>query len=216
MKVLIMGETSGRTREAFAARGHHAMSCDLLASEDGGHHYQGDVRDVLDDYWDLMIAHPDCTYLTSSAAWALKDGPYHQKIKSGTLVGAPRRIARLEALDFVRLLMNSPIEKIAIENPPGAIGTQIRPASQFINPYDFGDDASKKTGFWLKNLPLLKPTKIIEGRLAEWPKGSGNFVRRWSNQTDSGQNNLSPGPERWKERARTYQGIADAMATQWG
>ncbi len=223
MNILIMGETSGRTRRAFQRFDHHVVSCDLLPSEDLcgneliGWHHQGDVRDILYSYhWDLMIAHPDCTYLTNSAAWALKDGPYHQKVKPETLVGAARRKAQVDALDFVRLLMNAPIEKIAIENPAGVIGTKITPASQFIHPWQFGDDASKLTGLWLKNLPLLEPTLIINPRVVEWPRGSGKFVKRWANQTDSGQNNLPPSVDRWKDRARTYQGISDAFANQWG
>lgn len=217
LKVLVACEYSGRVRDAFARRGHIAVSCDLLPCESaGGAHYQGDVRDILNDYWDLLIAHPDCTYLTSSAEWAYKDPPYHQKVKPGTLVGVARRKARQEALEFVRLLMDAPIGKIAIENPRGAISTYIRPPEQYIQPWEHGHDASKITGLWLKNLPPLKPTKIIEGRLVEWPKGSGKLVRRWANQTDSGQNNLSPSDDRWKERARTYLGWAEAMADQWG
>lgn len=216
MKVLIMGETSGVTREAFNKIGHYAVSCDLLPSEDGGRHYLGDVRDTLDDGWELMIAHPDCTYLTNSASWALKDGPYHQNVKTGTLVGAARRKAQSDALDFVRLLMLAPIDRICIENPAGVIGTKIKPASQFIHPHQFGHDASKLTGLWLKNLPLLKHTKNIDPRMVEWPPGSGKIVKRWANQTDSGQNNLTPSADRWQVRARTYQGWADAFAQQWG
>lgn len=213
MRVLIACEYSGTVRDAFRARGHDAISCDLLPSEVEGPHYQGDVRDILGEPFDLMIAHPDCTYLTNSAAWAYKDGPYHQRVKPETLVGERRRQARKEALDFVRLLMNAPIPRIAIENPMGAISTAIRPANQYIQPYDFGHDASKITGLWLKNLPPLIPTKRIHGRMV---MQKGKLVERWGNQTDSGQNKLTPGADRWKERARTYQGWADAMAEQWG
>lgn len=211
MKILIACESSGTIRDAFIALGHDAISCDLLATEKPGPHYQGDVRDILYNGWDLMIAHPDCTYLTNSAAWAYKDGPYHQKVKPGTLVGEARRVAREKALDFVKLLMDAPIEKIAIENPVGVISTRIKPASQYIQPYEYGDDASKKTGLWLKNLPLLKPDPkdYVEPRIV-------NGKKRWANQTDSGQNNLSPSDDRWKDRSRTYQGWADAMAEQWG
>lgn len=216
MRVLIEGEYSGIIRDAFLARGHDAMSCDLLPTESPGPHYKGDVRDIIHLGWDLLIAHPDCTYLTCSAEWAYKDGPYHQNIKPGTLVGAERRKAREDALDFVREMLNAPIEKKCIENPRGVISTRIRPASQYIQPYEYGDDASKITGLWLENLPLLVPTKRIPGRIVEWPKGSGKFVERWSNQTDSGQNNLPPTADRWKIRAKTYQGIADAIADQWG
>lgn len=216
MRVLIACEYSGRVRDAFRARGHDAISCDLLPSETPGPHHQGDVREVLKDNWDLLIAHPDCTYLTCSAEWAYKDGPYHQKVKPGVLVGAARREAREQALDFVRLLMDAPIEKKAIENPRGVISTQIRPASQYIQPFEYGDDASKITGLWLENLPNLIPTNRIKGRLIEWPRGSGKIVERWANQTDSGQNKLTPSAGRWKERARTYGGWANAMAKQWG
>jgi len=213
MRVLIACEYSGRVRDAFSKRGHYAMSCDLLPSEAGGTHYQGDVRDILHDGWDLMIAHPDCTYLTNSAAWAYKDGPYHQMVKPETLVGAARRKARAEALDFVRVLLSAPIPRIAIENPMGAISTAIQPASQYIQPHQFGHDASKITGLWLKNLPPLVPTKRIQGRIV---MHNGKLVERWANQTDSGQNKLTPSDYRWKERARTYLGWADAMAEQWG
>jgi hypothetical protein len=172
------------------------------------------VRDLLHDgLWDLMIAHPDCTYLTNSAAWAYGDGPYHQNVKPGTLVGAARRAARVEALDFVRLLLDAPVPRIALENPVGAIGTAIRPATQYIQPYEYGDDASKITGLWLKNLPPLAPTARVPGRIVTH---NGKQVERWGNQTDSGQNKLTPSADRWKERARTYQGWADAMAEQWG
>jgi hypothetical protein len=216
LKVLVACEYSGTVRDAFIARGHDAMSCDLLPTEIPGPHYQGDVRDILNDDWDLLIAHPDCTYLTCSAEWAYGDGPYHQKVKPETLVGAKRRQARERALEFVNLLMSAPIKRKAIENPRGVISTRIRPATQYIQPFDFGHDASKITGLWLENLPPLIPTKRIYGRMVEWPKGSGKIVERWGNQTDSGQNKLTPGPDRWKERARTYQGWADAMADLWG
>lgn len=238
MRVLIAGESSGVTRDAFLALGHDAMSCDLLPTERPGPHHQGDVRGILVDGWDLMIAHPDCTYLTNSAAWAYGDGPYHQKVKPETPVGIVRRKLRLEALAFVQLLMDAPVGKIAIENPVGVISTAIRKADQYIQPHEFGHDASKKTGLWLKNLPLLKPTLHIAprsvcsackdsrvGAVALHVFGYGcancgadhNKIRmRWANQTDSGQNRLTPGPDRWKERARTYQGWADAMALRWG
>jgi hypothetical protein len=214
MRVLVACEYSGRTRDAFLAAGCDAMSCDLLPTEKPGPHYQGDVRDILDDGWDLMIAHPDCTYLTCSAEWAYKDGPYHQKVKPETLVGAARRQAREEALAFVTQLLAAPIKCKAIENPRGAI-SRIRAITQWIQPYEFGHDASKITGLILENLPLLIPTKKVKGRAVEWPRGSGKMVERWANQTDSGQNRLTPGPNRWKERARTYEGWAAAMADQW-
>ena len=216
LKVLVACEYSGKVRDAFIEKGHDAMSCDLLPTDNPGPHYQGDVRDILDNGWDLLIAHPDCTYLTCSAEWAYKEGPYHQKVKPETLVGAERVEARVKALEFVELLFASKIKMKAIENPRGVIGTRIRPASQWIHPHQYGHDASKITGLWLEGLPPLEPTLNVPGRIVEWPRGSGKFVERWGNQTDSGQNKLTPGPNRWKERAETYQGWADAMANQWG
>lgn len=196
MKVLVACEYSGTVRDAFAKKGHLAVSCDLLPSEKPGYHKQCDVREILHLGWDLMIAHPDCTYLCSSGLhW------------NGRVEGRQEKTEA--ALDFVRLLMAAPINKIAIENPVGCIGTRIQPASQFIQPYEYGHDASKRTCLWLKNLPLLTPTQYVEPRLVAGKK-------RWGNQCDSGQNNLGPSEDRWKERSRTYQGWADAMAEQWG
>lgn len=216
MRILIACEFSGRVRDAFITMGHDAISCDLLPTESPGPHYWGDVRNILNNGWDMMIAHPDCTYLTCSAEWAYKDSPYHQKIKPGTLVGKARRKARDAALDFIRCLFAAPIKKKCIENPKGVISTRIKPATQYIQPYEYGHSASKKTGLWLENLPKLQPTKIIAGRIVEYPKGSGKYVERWDNQTDSGQNKLPPSDCRWKMRSLTYQGWADAMAQQWG
>lgn len=230
MKVLIACERFGVIRDAFIKAGHDAMSCDLVDTLAPGPHYAGDVRDILNDGWDLMIAHPDCTYLTNSAAWAFGDGPYHQAVNPGTLVGASRRAARVEALDFVRLLMAAPIPRIAIENPVGAISNAIRKPDQIIQPYEYGDDASKATCLWLKGLPKLVPTKFVEPRLIcsgcgtvfsygqhKCPECSSGCHRpRWANQTNSGQNKLSPSDDRAMERAKTYQGWADAMARQWG
>lgn len=216
MRVLIGCESSGVIRDAFRAAGHEAYSCDLLPSDDDRYHYQCDVRVPLyGEQWDLFIVHPDCTYLTISAAWAYGDGPYHQRVKPDTLVGAARRKAREQALSFVEEMMAAPVPRIALENPVGVISTRIRPASQYIQPYEYGEDASKKTGLWLKGLPLLKPTDYCEPRLVEFPKGSGRLVKRWASQTDSGQNRLTPGRDRWKERAKTYAGWAEAMADQW-
>lgn len=218
MKILIACEFSGIVREAFAARGHDAWSCDLLPTERPGKHIVGDVREVVGGGWDMMIAHPPCTYLTCSAEWAYGDGPYHQRVKPETLVGEARRKAREEALEFVRFLLSAPIKRIALENPVGVISARIRPATQTFNPYDFGDDASKRTCLWLNGLmPLARdPAKRKGGRMVEWPKGSEKMVERWANQTDSGQNKLSPSQDRWADRSVTYQGIADAMAEQWG
>jgi hypothetical protein len=196
VKVLVACEYSGIVRDAFAKRGHFAMSCDLLETEVPGFHWQGDVREILNFGWDLMIAHPDCTYLCSSGLhWNKRDTTRQGKTET--------------ALVFVKCLMDAPIEKIAIENPVGCISTRIRKPDQYIQPYEYGHDASKKTGLWLKNLPSLTPTKLVEPRVVDGKK-------RWSNQTDSGQNNLPPSEDRWRERARTYQGWADAMAEQWG
>jgi len=216
MKVLIAGESSGVIREEFRKLSQDAWSCDLQAADDGSEfHLQCDMLTVLNEGWDLMIAHPSWTYLTNSAAWAYGDGPYHQRVKEGTLTGAARRAAREEALAFVRRLMDAPIPMIAIENPVGVISTRIKPASQYIQPHEFGEDASKKTGLWLKGLPNLTPTEIVEARVVEYPKGSGKWVKRWTNQTDSGQNKLTPSADRWKERSKTYKGWAVAMANQW-
>jgi len=197
MKVLVACEYSGVVRDAFLRAGHYALSCDLLPCEStaSGDHYQGDVRDVLDHGWDLMIAHPPCTYLSVSGMHWTKRGLRDPKLTEDALV-------------FVRMLMDAPIERIAIENPVSVISTRIRQPDQIIQPWQFGHDASKKTCLWLKNLPLLRPTTIVEPRIV-------NGRKRWGNQTDSGQNRLTPSADRWKIRSATYQGIADAMAAQW-
>ena len=202
MKVLVACEFSGVVRDAFAAKGHDAWSCDILPTERPGNHYQGDVRDILNDGWDLMIAHPPCTYLSVSGLhWN----------KRGKLVnGRPRSELTEEALSFVRLLMEASIDKIAIENPVSCISSRIRKPDQIIQPYQFGHDASKATCLWLKNLPTLLPTKYVPGRIVYGDK------MRWSNQTDSGQNKLGPSEKRASERSKTYRGIAEAMANQWG
>lgn len=201
MRVLVACEYSGRVRDAFLALGHDAMSCDLLPTDVEGPHYQGDVRDVLYDGWDLMVAHPPCTYLCSSGLhWN----------KRGILVdGRPRSELTEESLEFVQLLLNAPIPHVALENPIGCISTRIRKPEQVIQPWQFGHDASKQTCLWLKNLPPLVPTEIIEPRIVDGKK-------RWGNQTDSGQNKLPPSKDRWKIRSETYLGIAQAMANQWG
>jgi len=211
LRVLIGCERSGVVREAFNAyHGVWAFSCDLAPPEDGRTdvHMQCDVLTALNDGWDLAIFHPTCTYLTVSAEWAYGDGPYHQNVKPGTLVGAARRAAREDALVFFLKLLNAPIKHIAIENPVGCISTRIRKPDQIIQPYQFGDDASKQTCLWLKNLPLLVPTEYIPPRIV-------NGKKRWANQTDSGQNKVSPSDDRWMERSRTYPGIAWALAEQY-
>lgn len=203
MLILVACEFSGVVRDAFAARGHDAWSCDLLPTERPGNHHQGDVMGVLDSRpWDMLVAFPPCTYLCGS-------GLHWNKRRPG-------RAEQTEAaLGFVRALLDARVPRIALENPVGCIGTRIRPADQTIQPYDFGADASKRTCLWLKNLPPLKPTKRVPGRLVEYPPGSGRTVERWDNQTDGGQNKLGPSADRAHERSRTYQGIADAMAAQW-
>jgi hypothetical protein len=190
MKVLIACEYSGTVRDAFIAQGHDAMSCDLLPTDVDGPHYQGDVFDVINDGWNLMIAHPPCTHLAVSGARWFKNKVNEQR----------------EALEFVQRLMDAPIDKIAIENPISIISSRIRKPEQIIQPWMFGHPEAKATCLWLKGLPALSATDVLT-------KPECGY---WSNQTPSGQNKLSPGPNRWKERSKTYQGIADAMATQWG
>jgi site-specific DNA-cytosine methylase len=190
MKVLIACEYSGTVRDAFIAQGHDAISCDLLPTDAPGPHYQGDVRDILGHGFDLMVAHPPCTHLAVSGARWFKDKQEEQA----------------EALDFVRLLLDAPIEKIALENPISIISSRIRKPNQIIQPWQFGHPESKSTCLWLKSLPTLVPTNILP--LPE----SG----RWNNQTPSGQNKLGPSEDRWKLRSATYKGIAQAMAEQWG
>ncbi len=196
MKVLVACEFSGVVREAFRKLGHDATSCDLLDSDLPGPHYKGDIRDILTDGWDLMIAHPPCTYLSVSGLHWNKRDPERAKLTE-------------EALEFVKLLLEADVPKIALENPIGCISTRIRKPDQIIQPYQFGEDASKATCLWLKGLPKLEPTKLVPGRMV-------NGKMRWGNQTDSGQNRLGPSPDRWKLRSITYQGIADGMAEQWG
>lgn len=244
MNVFIGMETSGQLRRRFQQLGHFTISADILEAEDGsqypegregvpsGGHIQDDVFKVLDYLWrkslwpDLAIFHITCTYLTNSAAWAFNDPDYdrypgvgfHQKVKPGTLTGGARRAARETQLEEVRKVIALPIRRKVIENPIGAISTAIRKPSQVIQPYQFGDDASKATCLWfigkdgeeLPDMALpIDPAKRVSGRFV-------NGVERWANQTDSGQNRLSPGDDRWKDRSRTYPGIADAMAAHWG
>jgi hypothetical protein len=254
MKVLVACEYSGRVRDAFIRRGHEAMSCDLLPTDALGPHYQGDVRDVIHDGWDLMIAHPPCTYLSVSGMHWTTRGLRDPQLTE-------------DALAFVRLLMDAPIKRIAIENPVSVISSRIRKPDQIIQPWWFGHDASKKTCLWLKNLPKLKmyypsvvaprgwqkvmcAADMLECEFCEepfCPECNAHYAdcncigphedevefkevdgvlfgtkilpppkMIWSNQTPSGQNKLPPSKDRWKIRSETYQGIADAMAAQWG
>lgn len=201
MKVLVACEYSGRVRDAFIARGHDAMSCDLLDTDVPGPHYKGDVRDILDDAWDLLIAHPPCTYLCSSGL--------HWNTRGVMVDGVPRARLTEDAVAFARLLIDAGhIPHRAVENPIGCLSTQIRKPNQIIQPWQFGEDASKATCLWLHGLPNLAATCIAEPRIV-------NGKKRWSNQTDGGQNRLGPSPDRWKLRSVTYAGIAEAMATQW-
>jgi len=180
IKVLVACEYSGTVRDAFTALGHDATSCDLLPTEKPGKHYQGDVFDIIGEDWDLMVAHPPCTHLAvSGSRW------FHLKEKE-----------QVEALEFVRRLLAAPIPYIALENPVSVISSKIMKPSQVIQPWQFGHGEQKATCLWLKGLPLLRPTNIVEGR----------EQRVWK---------MPPSPDRWKERSRTFKGIADAMAAQW-
>jgi site-specific DNA-cytosine methylase len=179
-RVLVACEYSGAVRDAFARKGWNAWSCDLLESEQPGNHYQGDVRDMLGSQWDLMVAHPPCTHLSVSGARWFKD----------------KQTEQAEALEFVRLLLAAPVERIALENPISIISSKVRKPDQIIQPWQFGHGETKATCLWLKNLPKLTPTNVVEGR----------EQRIWK---------LPPGPDRWKERSRTFAGIAEAMADQW-
>lgn len=191
MRVLVACEYSGRVRDAFTRAGHYAMSCDLLPTEAPGEHYQGDVRDLLQPgAWDLMVCHPPCTHLAVSGARWFKD----------------KRAEQEDALAFVRLLLDAPIAKIALENPVSIISSRIMKPSQTIQPWMFGHPEFKATCLWLKGLPLLSPTKVLS------PPTKGSDERKaWEVV-----HRMTPGPDRWKARSRTYQGIADAMAEQWG
>ena len=195
MRVLVACEYSGTVRDAFIRAGHDAISCDLLPTDAPGPHYQGDVMDVIGDGFDLMVAHPPCTYLSVSGMHWTTRGLRDPQLTT-------------DALAFVRLLMDAPIPRIAIENPVSIISSQIGKPDQIIQPWMFGHDASKKTCLWLKGLPMLTPTKTIAPRMVDGKP-------RYANQTDSGQNRLPPSDDRWKIRSETYSGIADAMAQQW-
>jgi hypothetical protein len=206
-RVLIGCETSGKMREAFRRRGFDAWSCDLLpALDDSPYHIAGDVFEVIAARrWDLLVVHPSCTFLCGSGMHWTRRGLRDPQLTE-------------DALEDVRRLLAADVPMIALENPVGVISTRIRPPCQYVQPYQFGDDASKKTGLWLKNLPRLvaDPAKFVPPRLVEWPAGSGKMRQRWANQTDSGQNKLPPSVDRWQQRSETYTGIAEAAAEQWG
>lgn len=181
MKILIACEFSGTVRDSFIGLGHDAMSCDLLPTEKHGPHYQGDVFDIINDGWDIMIAHPPCTHLAvSGARWFEK-----------------KQNEQAEAIEFFMKLVNAPIEKIAIENPISIMSSKYKKPTQIIQPWQFGHGETKATCLWLKNLPPLSPTNIVGGREQRIHK-------------------MPPSPGRWRERSRTFPGIAEAMANQWG
>jgi hypothetical protein len=200
MKVLIACEFSGTVREAFKKRGHDAWSCDLLPTEIEGQHYQGDVFDIINDGWDLMIAHPPCTYLTVSGNKWMKP-EFKDRFPD-------RENQRKEAIEFFKKLYNSNIDKICIENPVGVVSTAFMKPTQYIQPYFFGHPEPKKTGLWLKNLPSLIPTKIVEPEYITGKRDGKKYSRI---HYMSVQN-----VDRWKLRSKTFQGVADAMAEQWG
>lgn len=190
MRVLIGCEESGIVRRAFRALGHDCWSCDLLPAADGSpHHIQADVRELLHQGWDMMIAHPPCTHLSVSGARWFKD----------------KRLEQEEALFFVHHLLLAPIRRIAIENPVSIISSRIRKPDQIVQPWWFGDRATKATCFWLKGLPLLKPTNIVGP--PKTPEEKKEFAK---------VHLMPPGPDRAKMRSRTYEGLARAIAEQWG
>lgn len=199
MRVLVACEYSGRVRDAFIANGHDAMSCDLLPTESPGPHYEGDIRNVMGDGWDLLIAHPPCTYLSNSGVRHLHDHVAFSKGNRAKVSGAERWIAMREAAEFFNLFRDSGIERIAIENPvPHRYARElIGGYTQLIQPWQFGHGETKATCLWLQGVPPLMATAVVEGRE---PK----------------IHMMSPGPDRWKNRSRTYLGIAKAMADQWG
>lgn len=202
MRILVGCESSGRVRDAFIAMGHEAISCDFLPTDVPGPHLQMDVLEAIRSHgpWDMGIFFPTCTYLCVSGMHRTVRGLRDPQLTE-------------DALEFVRTLLNCGIPKIALENPVGVISTRIRKPTQLIQPYEFGDDASKRTCLWLVGLPKLVPTLRIPGRKVTLP--NGRVVERWANQTDSGQNRLGPSETRWKERSETYLGVAKAMASAW-
>lgn len=235
-KILIGYSACPLTRAAFEKHGHDVWTCDLLpARGDNPKHFQCDIWQVAEmPGWDFGLFHPMCTVLTTSSAWAFLDADfekypgvgYHQRVKPETLVGEARRNQRDIELENFRRLLRLPYPK-AIENPAVSfINTAIRPPTQVIHPYQHGDDASKSTGLWLADsdgeesvsIPRIRPTKYVEPRQVSFVAKNGklSYANRWQNQTDSGQNRESPGPDRWLKRSETYPGIAAAWGDQWG
>jgi site-specific DNA-cytosine methylase len=196
MRVLVACEFSGTVRDAFANAGHDAMSCDLEPTLKPGKHYQGNVMDIIDDGWDLMIAHPPCTHLAVSGA-----RHFSKKIADGR---------QQQGIDFFLDLANCNIDMYAIENPIGIMSTKYRKPEQIINPWEFGHSVTKSTCLWLKGLPPLKPTNIVD-KGSVWVAKSGKRMSQWYYDTS-----CLPPRERERERNKTFQGIADAMADQWG
>jgi hypothetical protein len=203
MLILIGCESSGIGREAFRRLGYDAYSCDLLPASDGSpYHIQGDIFTAIASRpWEVLIVHPMCTYLCAS-------GLHWNKRRPG------RAVLTEQALEFVARLWHCDIDRVCLENPQGCINTRLEfmPKPQYIQPYQFGEDASKRTGLWKRGLLDLKPTRRIAGRQVFY---NGKTVERWSNQTDSGQNRLGPSPDRWQVRSQSYPGILNAMALQW-
>lgn len=205
MKVLVACEFSGTVRDAFVERGHEAMSCDLLPTESPGSHHQGDVFDVLDDGWDLVIAHPPCTYLANSGVrWLYEPDDWAED--GGALKGLPREIAMEDAAFLFRRLLHAKAPRVAVENPVmhgRAAEAVFRTHDQTIQPWQFGDPYSKRTCLWLRGLPPLVPTNVVD--ISGMDKRDTHAVHH-----------APPGPDRWKQRSITYPGIAAAMADQWG
>ena len=201
MKILVACEFSGIVREAFKKKGHDSWSCDLLDTEISGNHIKGDVLKCLNDGWDLMIAHPPCTYLTVTGNKWFKP-EYRNRFPN-------RQQQREDAIKFFIALAEAPIPKICVENPVGVISTKWRKPDQIIQPYMFGEPHRKTTCLWLKNLPKLEATKIVEPQLYTY-KSNGRTDPTWHVNTMK----LKPS-DRMKARSRTFQGIADAMANQW-
>jgi hypothetical protein len=205
MKILVACEYSGTVRDAFIAAGHEAISCDLLPTDAPGPHYQGSVFDLIDDRnnngWDLMIAHPPCTYLTVTGNKWFKP-EFKDRFPD-------RHKQREDALDFFKRLFECNINRICLENPVGVVSTLYRKPTQYVQPWQFGDPHSKRTGLWLKNLPELVPTKIVEPQFYTYKDGRKDPI--WHVESMK----MKP-LERMKYRSKTFQGIADAMAQQWG
>jgi len=219
-----MYEASGVVREAFRNAGHNAWSLDIEPAADGSpFHFQMDAGEAMSEiegdeqHWDMVIAHPMCTYVTTSAAWAYKDpdydrfpdNGYHLKFGADVVTGSARRALRAKALLNMQRILKLPVPYIAMENPGRGFFNRIEKPTQIINPYEFGHDASKATGLWLRGLPPLRPTEMVP------PAYYHDGKPRWSNQSPCGAPKAPPSKDRWRDRSETYQGIAEAMAAQW-